>query len=68
MPRKPTISSDDQGTSGEFLARAFVVTDRLSAAYAEMAADSHREAEAEEWLTAVSVDMPLDDAWLSVCL
>lgn len=53
MPRKPTISFDAQGSCGEFLVRPCVGTDHLLAAYAEMAADSEREAEAEEWLAGV---------------
>ena len=62
MPRKPTISFDAQGICGEFIVRPCAGTDRLLAGYAEMAADSEREAEAEEWLKGVSVDMPLDEA------
>ncbi len=38
------------------------LTDRLLAEYVEMATDSDREAEAEQWLAAVSVDMPLSTA------
>jgi len=30
-----------------------------------MATDSDREAEAEQWLGAVSVDIPLEKVWLS---
>jgi len=44
------------------LARFFVVTDRLPGAYAEMATDSDREAEAVEWLGALPVGTPLDEA------
>jgi hypothetical protein len=70
MTRKLTISIDDQvyaglhavigkGNIGKFLedlARPFVVTDSLSAAYAEMAADESREAEADEWCEALIGD------------
>jgi hypothetical protein len=66
MTRKLTISIDDRvydglhavigrGNIGKFLedlARPFVVTDSLSAAYAEMATDTEREAEADEWCEA----------------
>ena len=63
MPRKPTIINDDRVNSGESrtsLFHPFVVTSHLLVAYAEMGADSDREAEAEEWLGANSVDMLLD--------
>ena len=70
MTRKLTISIDDRvydglhavigkGNIGKFLedlARPFVVTDSLSAAYAEMAADEAREAEADEWCEALIGD------------
>jgi hypothetical protein len=70
MTRKLTISIDDRvydglhavigkGNIGKFLedlARPLVVTDSLSAAYAEMAADSDREAEADEWCEALVGD------------
>ncbi len=70
MTRKLTISIDDRvydglhavigrGNIGKFLedlARPFVVTDSLSAAYAEMAADTDREAEADEWCEALISD------------
>ena len=70
MTRKLTISIDDRvydgliavigrGHIGKFLedlARPFVVTDSLSAAYAEMSADREREAEAAEWCEALAGD------------
>jgi hypothetical protein len=70
MTRKLTISIDDRvydglyaivgkGNIGKFLedlARPLVVTDSLSAAYAEMAADRDREAEADEWCEALVGD------------
>lgn len=70
MTRKLTISIDDRvydglhaivgkGSIGKFLedlARPFVVTDSLSAAYAEMTADRDREAEADEWCEALLGD------------
>jgi hypothetical protein len=76
MTKKLTISIDDQvhaglhavigrGHIGKFLedlARPFVVTDSLSAVYAEMAADPTREAEADEWCEAMIGD-GLDAAW-----
>lgn len=46
----------------EDLARPFVVTDSLSAAYAEMVADTDREAEADEWCEALIGD-GLDAPW-----
>jgi hypothetical protein len=60
MTRKLTISINDRVTIEEFsenLAHLFVVTNSLLAAYAEMATDSDREAEAEQWLRAASVDI-----------
>jgi hypothetical protein len=65
MTRTKTISIDHRQIIGKFLedlARFFVVTDRLPAAYAEMATDSDREAEAVEWLGALPVGTPLDEA------
>ena len=70
MTRKLTISIDDRvydglhavigrGHIGKFLedlARPFVVTDRLAAAYIEMSADEAREAEADEWCEALAAD------------
>lgn len=70
MTRKLTISIDDRvydglhavvgrGNIGKFLedlARPFVVTESLAAAYAEMAADQGREAEADEWCEALVGD------------
>ena len=70
MARKLTISIDDRvydglhaivgkGKIGKFLenlARPLVVTDSLSAAYAEMAADAAREGEADEWCEALVGD------------
>jgi hypothetical protein len=47
------------------LDRLFVVTDSLLAAYAEIATDSDTEAEEEQWLRVISVEMLLDRAWLS---
>jgi hypothetical protein len=72
MTKKLTISIDDQvydgllavigrGHIGRFLedlARPFVVTEDLSAAYAEMSADEAREAEADEWCEALTGDGP----------
>ncbi|HLJ95329.1 MAG TPA: hypothetical protein VKU02_19275 [Gemmataceae bacterium] len=63
MTRKLTISIDDRvydglhaligkGNIGKFLedlARPLVLPESLAAAYAEMAADEAREAEADEW-------------------
>ena len=63
MTKKLTVSIDDrvydglhaiigQGNIGKFLedlARPFVVTESLAAAYAEMAADQARDAAADEW-------------------
>ena len=76
MSKKLTISIDDrvydglhavigQGNIGRFLedlARPFVVPDSLSAAYAEMAADKARDAEAEEWCESLAGD-GLDATW-----
>ncbi len=76
MTRKLTISIDDRvydglhaivgrGNIGKFLedlARPFVVTDSLSAAYAEMSADKTRDAEADEWCESLAAD-GLDAAW-----
>jgi hypothetical protein len=70
MTRKLTISIDDRVYDGlhavvgrgniakflEDLARPFVVTDSLSAAYAEMAADTDREVEAGEWCDSLAGD------------
>ena len=70
MTKKLTITIDDRvydglhavigrGNIGRFLedlARPFVVTDCLAAAYAEMAADEAREAEANEWCEALIGD------------
>ena len=70
MTRKLTISIDDRvydglhavigrGHIGRFLedlARPFVVPENLSAAYAEMKADTAREAEADEWSEALVGD------------
>ncbi|HUY34365.1 MAG TPA: hypothetical protein VMV69_16585 [Pirellulales bacterium] len=70
MTRKLTISIDDRvydglraiigrGHIGKFLeglARPFVVTDSLSAAYAEMSADKARDAEAEQWCESLAGD------------
>jgi hypothetical protein len=70
MTRKLTISIDDRvydglyaivgkGNIGKFLedlARPLVVTDSLSAAYAEMSADRDREAKADEWCEALIGD------------
>jgi hypothetical protein len=72
VTRKLTISIDDRvydgllavigrGHIGKFLedlARPFVVTDSLSAAYAEMSTDKDRDAEAEEWCEALAGDEP----------
>lgn len=76
MTRKLTISIDDRVYDGlhavigrgniakfiEDLARPFVLDDTLAAAYAEMAADEAREAEAQEWCESF-VDDGLDEAW-----
>lgn len=70
MTRKLTISIDDRvyeglhavigkGNIGKFLeelARPFVVTECLSAAYAELSADQAREAEADEWCESLAAD------------
>lgn len=70
MTRKLTISIDDRvyaglhtvigrGNIGKFLedlARPFVVTDSLSAAYAAMSADQERDAGANEWCEALADD------------
>jgi hypothetical protein len=70
MTKKLTISIDDRvydglhavvgrGNIGKFLedlARPFVVTDYLAAAYIEMTADEAREAEADEWCEALAAD------------
>lgn len=70
MTKKLTISIDDRvydglhavigrGNIGKFLedlARPFVVSESLSAAYIEMSADEAREAEAEEWCEALAAD------------
>jgi hypothetical protein len=72
MTRKLTISIDDRvydglhaivgrGNIGKFLedlARPFVVTESLAAAYAEMTADDSRDAEADEWCEALASDGP----------
>jgi hypothetical protein len=76
MTRKLTISIDDRvydglhtvigrGHIGKFLedlARPFVVTDSLAAAYAEMSADKARDTEADEWSESLTGDGP-DTAW-----
>jgi hypothetical protein len=41
------------------LAKAYVTPDELDAAYAEMAADTQREAEAKEWCEAFIGDLKL---------
>ena len=70
MTKKLTISIDDpvydglhavigRGHIGKFLeglARPFVVTGGLAAAYIEMSADESREAEADEWCKAMVAD------------
>jgi hypothetical protein len=70
MTKKLTISIDNRvyeglhavigrGHIGKFLedlARPFVVTDDLAAAYIEMSADETREAEAVEWCDALAAD------------
>jgi hypothetical protein len=70
MSKKLTISIDDRvydglyavigrGHIGKFLedlARPFVVTDGLAAAYIEIAADERREAKAKEWCEALASD------------
>jgi hypothetical protein len=72
MTKKLSISIDDRvydglhavvgrGNIGKFLedlARPFVVTESLVAAYAEMTADQAREAEAGEWREALTPDGP----------
>ena len=72
MTRKLTISIDDRvddglravigrghiGKSLEDLARPFVVTDSLSASYAEMSANKTRDAEAGEWCESLAADGP----------
>jgi hypothetical protein len=75
MTRKLTISIDDRvydglhaiigrGNIGKFLedlARPFVVTESLSASYAELSADEGRETEADEWCEAF-IDDSFDEA------
>ena len=56
MTRKSTISSNDKGITENGLSRPFVATKRLLAAYAEMATDQDREADAEQWLAALLTD------------
>lgn len=70
MTKKLTITIDDRvydglhavigrGYIGRFLedlARPFVVTETLSAAYAELTADHGREAEAAEWGESLAAD------------
>jgi hypothetical protein len=70
MTRKLTISIDDRvydglhavigrGNIGKFLedlAWPFVVTERLTAAYADLSADQTREAEADEWCESLAAD------------
>ncbi len=72
MTRKLTISIDDRvydglqtvigrGNIGKFLedlARPFVVSDSLFAAYAAMSADTTRDAEADEWCESLASDGP----------
>jgi hypothetical protein len=72
MTRKLTISIDDRvydalhaivgrGSIGRFLedlARPFVIKESLANAYAEMATDERRDAEAEEWCQALVGDGP----------
>jgi hypothetical protein len=76
MARDLTISIDDRVYDGlhavigkdniakflEDLARPFVVTDNLSAAYAEMTVDAARDAEADEWCRALLGD-GTDASW-----
>lgn len=76
MTKKLTVSIDDRvydglhavigrGNIGKFLedlARPFVVTETLAAAYAEMAADEVRDTEADEWCESLAGDGP-DAAW-----
>jgi hypothetical protein len=76
MSRKLTISIDDRvyhglhavigkGNIGRFLeelARPFVVEESLEAGYAEMAADTEREAQAHEWCES-HIDDGLDETW-----
>jgi hypothetical protein len=76
MTKKLTISIDDRvydglhavvgrGNIGKFLedlARPFVVTDTLAVAYAEMATDQARNAEADEWCETLAADGS-DAAW-----
>ena len=76
MTKKLTISIDDRVYDGlhaivgrgniakflENLAKPFVLTDSLSAAYAAMAVDMDRETEADEWCETLVADGP-DAAW-----
>jgi hypothetical protein len=76
MTKKLTISIDDRvydglhavigrGNIGKFLedlARPFVVTDDLAAAYIEMSSDDAREGEADKWCDALAGD-GFDAAW-----
>jgi hypothetical protein len=72
MTRKLTISIDDQVYAGlhaiigrgnigaflESLARPFVMRSDLAAAYAEMASEADREAEAKDWVESLAGDSP----------
>ncbi len=55
VPTKPTTSHRQPQRHRESLP-----ADSLSAAYAEIAADSAREAEARQWLDAISADKSQD--------
>ncbi len=70
LTKKLTITIDERVYAGlhavigqgyisqflEDLARPFVVTDHLSAAYAEMSADKTRDAKADEWCEPLASD------------
>lgn len=76
MTKKLTINIDDRvydglhaiigrGHIGKFLedlARPFVVTESLAAAYKEMSDDAHRDAEADEWCESLRSDVS-DASW-----
>lgn len=55
MTKKPIISKGDKGIVENGHSRPLVTTKRLLAAYAEMATDQDREADAEQWLGAFAV-------------
>jgi hypothetical protein len=60
MTRKPTHANSAKPL--EDLPRSFVTATGLSADYADMTTESDREAEAEQWLGALSLGTALDEA------